>query len=351
MSALTNPVKISSDAALADIGRRYVRAAVYSGFLGGVSQALYGLTPLVVARRLGPRDYGVYAVVMSLVAIVIGVFNMGQNSALHKLIPQYYAQDRARGGSILANVLILTAGPLAIFCVAFFWLSGWVAARLYHDAGLTDVFRLSALLMLTLSLCGLAASVIAGLQDFKSYNLIQAARNLALLILVWGGVRSLDLNGALWGQLLAGAIGLGLLSRRGVRLIRERFPEGLRPVFSRQEFGMIASFVLPTLLLTLLNIPAYWWTNTLVARHAGFEQAGMFSVAFMLAQLIFLIPMSLYTPAMTFMSEAHAMSRDGSRDGVFATLVGANLRALWLLTLPLALGCALLSPLLIKTLF
>jgi len=255
--------------------------------------------------------------------------------------------------------LILTAGLLVIFCAAFFRLSEWVAVRLYHDPALTGVFRLSALLMLTLSLCGLAASAIAGLQDFKSYNLIQVMRNLALLILVWMGVRSLDLSGAFWGQLLAGVLGAGLLGFRGARLVRERFPEGLRPAFTRRELGVIASFVAPALLLNLLNLPAYWWMNTLVARHAGFEQAGMFSVAFMLAQLIFLIPMSLYTPAMTFMSEAHAtsqtmsqaMSQNGSREGVFTTLVSANLRAIWLLTLPLALGCALLAPLLIKTLF
>lgn len=349
MSASTNPVNASSCAEIEGIGQRYVRAALYSGLLGGVSHALYGLTPLVVARRLGPQDYGVYAVVMSLVTIVIGVFNLGQNSVLHKLIPQYYVQDRARGGSILANVLILTASLLAIFCVAFFCLSGWVATRLYHDAGLTDVFKLSAPLMFTLALSGLAASVIAGLQDFKSYNQIQVARNLAFLILVWLGVLLLNLRGALWGQLLAGLFGLGLLSFRGLRLVRERFPEGLRLTFTRRDFGVIASFALPALALTLLNLPAYWWTNTLVAQHAGFEEAGMFSAAFMLAQLIFLIPMSLYTPAMTFMSEAYATSQTGSQ--AFTSLVSANLRAIWLFTLPLALGCALLAPVLIKTLF
>jgi O-antigen/teichoic acid export membrane protein len=230
---------------------------------------------------------------MSLVAIVIGVFNLGQNSALHKLIPQYYANDRARGGAILAEVLILTAGLLVIFCVAFFRLSGWVATRLYHDAALTGAFRLGAFLMLTLTLSGLAASAIAGLQDFKSYNRILVARNLALLILVWLGVLLLSLRGALWGQLLAGAFGLGLLSFKVVKLARERFPEGLRPAFSRQSLGVIASFTLPTLLLTLLNLPGYWWTSTLVARHAGFKQAGMFSAAYALAQLIFLIPMNI----------------------------------------------------------
>jgi O-antigen/teichoic acid export membrane protein len=347
MPATAEPSGAEAGAAPASLGRRYARAAAYSGVFGGVSQALYGLTPMIVARRLGPRDYGVYSVVMSLVAIVIGVFNMGQNSALHKLIPQYYAEDRARSGAILADVMILTAGLLAAFCAAFFLLSGRIAARIYQDAGLAEAFRVSALLMLTMALCGLAASSIAGLQDFKAHSQIQVTRNLALLIAVWVGTSLLSLRGALWGQVLANVFGLGLLSRRLLTLVRERFPEGLRPAFSRGELAAIGSFVLPTLLLTLLNLPAYWWTSTMVSRGAGFEQAGMFSVAYTMTQLTTLLPMTLYTPAMTFMSEAHAKSQGG----VFTGLVSGNLRALWLFTLPLALGCAAFAPFLVRALF
>src|SRR5262249_3698136 len=141
--------------------------------------------------------------------------------------------------------------------------------------------------------------------------------------------------------------GLGLLSRRLRTLVRERFPEGLRPVFTRGELAAIGKFVLPTLLLTLLNLPAYWWTSTMVSRETGFEQAGRVSVADTLTQLTTLLRMTLCTPAMTFMSEAHAKSRGG----VFTGLVSGNLRMLWLFTLPLALGCAAFAPLLVRILF
>jgi O-antigen/teichoic acid export membrane protein len=333
--------------ATSDIGRRYAQAAIYSGALGGVSQALYGLTPVVIARSLGPADYGIYSIVMSLSAIVIGVFGLGQNSALHKLVPQYYASDRARGGAILADVLILTSGLLAVFCAVFFFLSGWIATRLYRDASLTGVFRFCALLMLALTLFNVASSAIAGMQDFRSYNRIQVARNLALLALAGIGVWLAGLYGALAGQLLASLFGLALLGASGARLVRERFPGGVRPVYSRDVLGVIASFILPTLLITLLNLPAYWWASTMVARRAGFEQVGLLGVAYTLSQLTLLIPMNLYTPAMTFLSEARA----ASQSTVFTSMVSANLRAMWTFSMPLALGYALLAPLLIKTLF
>jgi O-antigen/teichoic acid export membrane protein len=335
------------DATRQEIGRRYVRAAIYSGALGGVSQALYGLTPVVIARSLSPEDYGIYSVVMSLTAIVIGVFSLGQNSALHKLVPQYYVIDSARGGAILADVMIITSGLLAVFCATFFLLSGWIATRLYHNQSLTGVFRFCAGLMLALTLFSVASSAIAGLQDFRSYSQILVARNLALALLAWIGVWTAGLRGALAGQLLASLFGLVLLGVSGAKLIRERFPEGLRPVFSREILSVIASFVLPTLLITLLNLPAYWWASTMVARSAGFDQAGLLGVAYALSQLTFLIPMNLYAPAMTFLSEARA----ASQSRVFATMVSASLRAMWAFSAPLSLGLALLAPILIKTFF
>lgn len=301
---------------------------------------------MVIARSLGPADYGIYSVVMSLSAIVIGVFGLGQNSALHKLVPQYYATDRQRGAAILANVLILTSALLAVFCAVFFLMSGLLAG-LYRDASLVGVFRFCALLMLVLTLFNLASSVIAGLQDFKSYNLIQFARNVALLVFAWSGVWLAGLRGALTGQLLASVVGLTLVGFIGTKLARERFPEGIRPVFSRELLGIIVSFILPTLLITLFNIPTYWWASTMVARYAGFEQVGLLGVAYTLSQATFLIPMNLYTPVMTFLSEAHA----ASQAEVFSAMVSANLRAMWVFSMPLALALALFSPLLISVLF
>jgi len=347
MTAATELLPAVPGADTSDLKNRYVRAAVYSGLLGGVSQMLYGVTPVIIARSLGPAEYGVYSVVMSLVAIVIGVFGLGQHSALHKLVPQHYASDRQLGGAILANVLTLTSAGLAMFCGAFFMASHWIAAHVYRDASLGVAFRLGALLMLALTLFTLAASALAGLQDFRAYNLVQVARNFALLGFTWGGIRLAGLRGAFVGQLLASLFGLALAGWSGVRLMRARFPEGIRPESSRRILSVIARFVLPALLMTLLNLPTYWWASTLVARHAGFAQVGLLGVAYTLSQLTFLIPINLYTPAMTFFSETHASSNSTA----FGAMVNTNLRAMWMFSLPLALGIGLFSPLLVRTLF
>lgn len=330
-----------------DVGRRYIRAAVHSGIGGVTSRILQGFAPIILARYLGPKEYGVYALVLSLVGIVAGVSHLGQNVALQKFLPEYALKDPRRGGAILADTVILVSGALAGVCAGFYFLSGWIATAIYHDASLTRVFQFSALLVLALSLFNLASSAVAGLQDFKAYSFAMIVRGAAFLGLGWLGVWLLGLYGALLGQVLASFFGLVLLTVPALKMIHTRFPGAVRPAFSASILKEIFNFALPALLAGLLVSPAYWWANTLLARRAGFEQVGLFGVAFALAQLIMLVPSNLSIPAVSFMSEVYA-SRDHER---FSTLVSTNLRLVWALALPIAAGCALISPLLIRLLF
>lgn len=332
---------------MSDFKARYARAAIHSGVGGAASQILYGLTPVIIARYLGPRDYGVYSIVMSLVAIVTGLLSLGQNSMLHKLLPEYSVKNREMGGAILANTTLLTVSVVIGLSAVLLAMSSWLATIVYRDGGLTNVFRWAVAATVAMALFNLASSVVAGLQDFKTYNRGLLLRSVSLIGLMWIGVQLSGLAGALAGQVLASLFGWALLMAYGWPMALKRFPGFVRLSRSSALWKLMAGFTLPTLLMTVLNLPGFWWISTMVARHAGFDEAGHFGVGYAIAQLIFLLPQNLYTPAMTFMSEAHA----GVEQERFGRLVGTSLRWLWALTLPLALGGALASPLIINVLF
>lgn len=333
---------------LASVGRRYVKAALHTGLGGVVSRALSGLAPIVLARYLGPKQYGVYVLVLSLVGIVAGVSHLGQNTALQKFLPEYFVRDRARGGAIMADTIILVTGTLAVVCTAFFLLSGRIASTIYHEPSLVHVFEFSALLVLFLSLFNLASSVVAGLLDFKSYSIAIVIRSAGYFVLAWAGVWLLGLYGALGGQLLAYAVSLVFLTWAGLKATRRRFPNMIKVAFSQSILREIFSFAFPAFLAGMLVGPAYWWANTVLARDSGFVQVGLFGVAFVLARLILVIPSSLSVPAVSFMSETYASTTE---QGGFSSLVGANVRLVWAVTLPISLGCALFAPWIVTLLF
>jgi O-antigen/teichoic acid export membrane protein len=328
-----------------DVGRRYLRAALQTGVGGVVSRVLQGFTPMILARYLGPKDFGVYALVLSLVGIMAAFSPLGQDTALEKFLPEYAVKDPQRGGAILANTLILFSAVLAAVCVAFYFLSGWIASALYHEASLAAVFRFSALLILVLSLFNLSTSAVAGLQDFRTYSLAMIVRGAMFFGLGWLGVCLLGFYGALLGQLLAGLAGLGLLAAATLQGSRRRFAGMVRPRFSKSLMREILGLAFPAFLTGLLVAPAYWWANTLLARHAGFAEVGIFSVAFSLMQLILLVPTNLSVPAVSFLSETH------SRGEGYGKLVGDNFRLMWAITLPIAAAFALLSGPLIRISF
>lgn len=329
------------------VSQRYVEAAMHTGIAGIISRILGSLAPIILARYLGPAQYGVYTLILSLVGIVAVMAHLGQNTALQKFLPEYFVKDPARGGAILADTVVLVSAILAVACAAFYFLSGWIATVIYHRAALMPVFRFSALLVLFLSLFNLGSSVVAGLQDFASYSRAMVIRSMGFLALAWIGVALFGLYGALGGQLLAVVLGLTFLLATGTRAAQCRFPGTIKTAFSRSILAEIFSFAFPAFLSGLLVAPAYWWANTLLARDAGFFQVGLFGVSFALAQFIMVIPSSLSIPAVSFLSETYA-SGDWSD---FRQLVGANLRLIWALTLPLALGCALLAPWILSVAF
>lgn len=347
MSTDAEPPLPASQSPPSDVGRRYVRAAFHTGIGGVASRILTGFAPVVLARYLGPKEYGVYTLVLSLVGIVAGVSHLGQNKALQKFLPEYHVKNPARGGAILADTVVLVSGTLAVVCTIFFFFSGWIATSIYHQTSLTPVFQFSALLVLSLSLFNLALSAVAGLQDFKAYSKAMMLRSGGFLLLAWIGVWLLGLYGALGGQLLAAALGLGYLMVIGIRATGQRFPGTVKVLFSRAILAEIFSFAFPAFLAGMLVGPAYWWASTLLARHAGFEQVGLFGVAFAMSQLIMVIPGSLSIPGVSFMSETYA-SLDPSK---FGKLVSANLRVIWALTLPISFGCAVFAPRIVRIVF
>lgn len=338
---------VHEPAARSDVGRRYAAAAVQTGLGGIASRVLQGFAPIILARYLGPKEYGVYVLVLSLVGIVAGASPLGQDTALEKFLPEYSAKNPARGGAILANTVVLFSGVLVILCAAFLFAAHWLASALYHDASLARVFQFSALLVLSLSLFNLAYSVSAGLQDFKSYSRAMIVRSGALTLFGWLGVLFLGLYGALLGQLAASLLGLSLLTITAVKLSRRRFPGLLRTRFAKDLLRETFGLAFPAFLIGLLVAPAYWWANTLLARRSGFADVAIFGVAFSLTQMILLVPSNLSIPAVSFMSETHS-SGNVQR---FGELVGDNFRFMWAIVLPIAAGCAVLSTPLILLLF
>lgn len=321
----------------ADPRYRYVRAALVSGVGGLVARFFQGLTPVALARILGHSEYGVYALLMSVLAMVAGTAHLGQNMALQKFLPEYAAKDPERGKSILISSIWLVGASIAVMGLLLLITAHSVAESLYHDVTLAGKLRFIVLLVIATAIFNLLSSISLGLQDVQTYTMAVIVRSGTFLVggsigaLLWG------IEGAIAGQLVAVAIAVLILTIASCRVTRVRFPVPARGIFRRDIIAELIGFGVPALLAGFVVAVGVWWANTTLVRGSGYEQLADFGVGWALLQLIVLLPSSLSTPAVSFMSEVHAVR--GKHD--FSRFVSDNLRIIWSITLPICFTCAL----------
>jgi O-antigen/teichoic acid export membrane protein len=145
----------------------------------------YGIT-VMLARGLGPADFGVYGVIISVLTVVEMIAGLGIPGATTKLIPA--AETNAAAVARTGNFL-LVVGSLVLF-VVFCGLAP-LLARLLHVPDGTTLFRVA---FLDLPLTALVFAYQAALYGHRRFGVISVALALyavakllgILTLLVWG---------------------------------------------------------------------------------------------------------------------------------------------------------------------
>ncbi len=213
--------------------RQFFKDSTFNFIQQGWALVIGLLTSIVVARGLGAEDRGIYALVMLLSGLVI----LFLNSGLEPSIIYHIARDEYDLSELIASSLILTAGVSLIGCLA-----AWGAVAAFHGVlfptAPPDRLLLSLLVIPSSIFASNTEAVFRGLQDFRTYSLIEIitqpiALALSIALIWWLG----------WG--VAGAIAaiavrylvvVGLvrffLRDKPVRLIAVWQPDILRDLFA-----------------------------------------------------------------------------------------------------------------------
>jgi len=304
-----------------------------------VSRIVLGLTPLVLARLLGVERYGIYALVTSLVGVVAGTSSLGQNSALQKFLPEYAVKDPARGHAILVASVRIIAVVILLVSAALLVASPMIARAIYRDPSLSGVLRFAVLLVAGTVLYNHFSSVAIGLHRIRTYGIASVVRGGTFLIFGALGSLLLGLYGALIGQVVGALFAAFVLIVDSQRTATRMLPGEVAWYAFSDLFREIMNFGVPALLAGVVVSFGIWWGSTLLVRHSGFQQLGLFAAAYSLMQLILLLPSSLSVPAVSYLAETRAARGEGA----FSELVSNNLRFIWVLTLPISFFCALFS--------
>lgn len=287
---------------------------------------------IIVARLLGKEGYGEIGIVQSTLGM-LGVFaGFGLGSTATKYIAEYKIKDPARAGRITNLTLvisILTGGLMALAC---FGLSDWLAAKTMNRADIAPLLAAGSLLLFVSTLGGVLSAALAGFESFRviaRINVIQGVAALLLTVpLVWlfGG------QGAIASMTINAAIGLLLCAKA----LRTEYAALCIPAVyynaTWKEWAVLWKYALPSLLSGLMVGPVVWITNTILANQpGGYGELGLFNAANQWRMVVIFLPSLLTSAMLPVLSETHG--RENRSD--FVQTVVLNLRATWLIALPL----------------
>jgi PST family polysaccharide transporter len=293
------------------------RASLQLGFEGAFLAASGYLGMLLLAWSLDPADFGLYGVIISLLAWLERTAMLGIPSAINKLVAE---GDRTMAPTSLLISLVL----VAIVAVAL-WTAAPAIARLFQAPGQEALFRLAALDIPFYGMYLLYRGVAMGERKFTSVfwsGLILGS--VKLIALAWIILAGHGLTGALIAYVLGSVAAFLFLA---VRL-------PIRPVpFDLTGARIIGRMALPlaisSLGLSILHSLDLWLLKALIAPDRA-REVGVYAASRVLARTPELVLLPIASVLFPLVSRSLAQNDQGQ----VADYIKGGMRVLWLVLLP-----------------
>ncbi len=237
------------------------------------------IASVVLARELGPADFGIYGVLLATLVWLEIVSYAGVPSATGRLIPEH--QGEAAQVERSARFVLLVSS-LALFTIA--WFAAPLVGRLFHLPDGTWLFRLAILDIPVAAAYQGYAGTLMGLRKFGPLSMSQAILGAAkltgvLALLVIG----ISVSHALVVNVLATTTAL-------LYLVVRYPPRGFRPArrFVRRIVSLgvpMGAFVISLQVLVSLDV---WFLGSLW--HGAEAAVGQYLAALKIAQTLIVIP-------------------------------------------------------------
>lgn len=287
---------------------------------GNVSSMVFlAIGSIVVARLLGPKEFGLYSLVLSLPLFLQTLTGFGTKTAVNRYSAYHISKgDFATARRITKNAILFLLLSSTVFTVLSFALSGVMAATLLDRPTITLYVQVATLLIFGQALFVFLTPAFVGwhapLQD-AIWTIVQAILKLVisvLLVLLGFGVFG-ALYGYVLGSLLAGVF--GILALYLSKLRRGSGTNGSRWSFAEfmNDVKTMVSFGLPVYLgNTVLQLSQRLVVTVSISYIASNSIIGYYSAAGNVTQSVLAISMGFNSAFFAAFASLDGMNSDTS---------------------------------------
>ncbi len=295
------------------------------------SLAIAFIGSIIIARLLGPSDYGVVAVAQAFPLAIYGFADLG----LLTTIMRYASMNRTRHAST-AFMLRITSSLVAATIVLF---KAHEIANLLHRPYIANLVRLLSIYVLCIAIIESGQAVLIGRKSYRAAAIIDSLRStlrvtIAIILIIIG----LGVKGAILGFSISALV----VSIIAIYLIK---PHITRPSISRNILVELFRYSIPLYLPILLGAVLNRVIDIYLIRHVSNADFGNYSIATNLSTIQLLISSSI---AASILSNITSIIEDRER---ISSVVSKLTMYVAAIMIPLSLALIVLSAPLIEVLY
>jgi O-antigen/teichoic acid export membrane protein len=326
---------LSDENEVVQIAKESARGGYYLFVGNTLSTGILTVSSIIIARLLGPDDYGLFSLSIAVPSLFIGLVDFGITSAITRFSAKFRAEDRTSEAVniIKAGILFELAVGIAssIFCFLF---SDVLATYLINRPDAGFYIKVASFLVLFQTLFNAFSSVFMGLDNMESNAVVMTVRAIAkillspLLIILGFGI-----FGALLGHvscyIVAVVISMVILSLK-LRKNRDNHKSDLNKLKTMLKYGA------PLYVSGLLGLFTAQYQTIIIAFLTSNTEIGNFQVAtlFPTAMALLVVPFQALFPA---------FSKLDPNNGQFGQFFKRSVKYTALLLVPASVAIAVLS--------
>jgi stage V sporulation protein B len=315
--------------------RRLLLRGTISSFGVAVGAAVLGFAESIsVARILGESNFGLYALLVSLLNVSIAVASLGIPPAVMKYVSGEAAYSKSASERTLAIAFRATILSSVVTGLGFGVCGSFLLFGLASPS--QQLVLAAAIAVATLGTPFLLfSSALQGQGRVTDLNV----RSLAGAIFGFGAAVILAVAFSVTGALVAFALGVflpGILAVRKVARVIRAFPNHVNA--KTVTLQSLLNYGVPTLSAQLVVLPVFSLVNWMIAFYWGLPELGLYAAAFTIAGVLTFVPSAVSVPLIPILS---SLSLANPRRG--ETLVPRVMRVMSFVSVPLAILMITLS--------
>lgn len=314
---------MSDESTIFEIAEKSAHGGYYLFVGNTLATAILFATSVIIAQLLGAEDYGFYSLVMSVPSLLIGLINLGMQSA----VTRFSTNSRSKGKmsdvrNVIKSAILfeLTLGLItSFFCYIF---SDILATYLINTPEASPYIKIAAILILFQTLFTIIDSAFIGLDTMESNAITHVTKAItkaliSSLLIILG----FTIIGAIIGHVLCYAIGVVV----GFVILFLKL--GRNHVDTKTEYGLLKSMLkygLPLYFSGLIALFSTEYQTIILAFFASKAAIGNFQVTTLFSLVIGLIlyPFTALFPAFSKVGpESKALDQIFKRSIKYTALV------------------------------